>query len=354
MTPDNIPDQPDPIHQTEFSTSEPVWTFRGYELDTGNFTTAMVHFFRAEVTRANVWRQRLDATTNWAVVTTAAVLTFVFGSESVDTHSVIVLNMLLITIFLYIEARRYRYYELWSYRVRLMETDFFAAMLVPPFRPAGDWAESVAENLLQPNFPISMWEAFGRRYRRNYLWLYLLLILAWFLRITLYPDPVASWEQIMQRASLGMLSGEIFLGVGALFNVALLAIGLLTRGLHAATGEVLPRYASGTIRETDQESRRPWFRRGGQRQQYMTWIITDHAEEVAERILEDMKRGVTQLTGTGMYSGLEHDVLICALTATEIPHLKALIKEVDPGGFVIISPAQEILGRGFAPLKEKS
>ena len=35
---------------------------------TGEFANAMIHFYRAEVTRANVWRQRLDATTNWAVI----------------------------------------------------------------------------------------------------------------------------------------------------------------------------------------------------------------------------------------------------------------------------------------------
>ena len=130
---------------------EPVWTYRGYKLKTSEFVTAMVHFFRAEVTRANVWRQRLDATTNWAVVATGATLSIAFSQPNIH-HGIIILNTMLVTLFLYIEARRYRYYELWSYRVRLMETDFFAAMLVPPFHPSPDWAESLAENLLSPNF----------------------------------------------------------------------------------------------------------------------------------------------------------------------------------------------------------
>ena len=112
---------------------EPVWTYRGYRLRSSEFTTAMAHFFRAEVQRANIWRTRLDATTNWAVVSTGAALTIAFTQSS--HHGVILLNTLLITLFLYIEARRYRYYELWSSRIRLMETDFYAAMLVPPFRP---------------------------------------------------------------------------------------------------------------------------------------------------------------------------------------------------------------------------
>ena len=137
------------------TTNEPVWTYRGYQLRSSDFTTAMVHLYRGEVTRANVWRQRLDNTTNWAVITAGAAITFALGNPN-NHHGVIILNTLLITLFLYVEARRYRYYELFASRIRLMETDFFAAMLVPPFGPAADWAESLAENLLHPHFSISM------------------------------------------------------------------------------------------------------------------------------------------------------------------------------------------------------
>src|SRR5574342_214706 len=141
---------------------EPVWTYRGYQLKASEFTTAMVHLFRAEVSRANIWRMRLDTTTNWAVVTTGASISLAFTQSSIS-HIVVLLNLLLVTIFLLIETRRYRYYELWSSRVRLLETDFFAAMLVPPFQPGSDWAESLAENLLMPHFSVSMLEALGRR-----------------------------------------------------------------------------------------------------------------------------------------------------------------------------------------------
>ena len=120
-----------PEESTSGTGAEPVWTYRGYHLRASEFTTAMVHLFRAEVQRANMWRQRLDATTNWAVITTGAAITIAFSRGETE-QSVIILNTVLVTLFLYIEARRYRYYELWSYRVRLMETDFFATMLVPP------------------------------------------------------------------------------------------------------------------------------------------------------------------------------------------------------------------------------
>ena len=104
------------------------------------FNTAMVHYYRAEIQRSNIWRTRLDATTNWAVVATGAAISFALASPE-NHYAVIILNTLLVTIFLWIEARRYRYYELWAHRTRLMETDFFAAMLVPPFAPVS-WSNA--------------------------------------------------------------------------------------------------------------------------------------------------------------------------------------------------------------------
>ena len=69
---------------------EPVWTYRGYRLRSGEFVTAMVHFFRAEIQRANVWRQRLDTTTNWAVVATGATLSIAFSQSEIH-HGIIIL-----------------------------------------------------------------------------------------------------------------------------------------------------------------------------------------------------------------------------------------------------------------------
>jgi uncharacterized membrane protein len=337
----------------------PVWTFRGYELSSGEFTTAMVHLFRAEISRANVWRQRLDATTNWAVITTGAAVSFAF-SEALGHHSVILLNLLLVTLFLYIEARRYRYYELWSFRIRLMETDFFAAMLVPPFHPAPDWAESLAENLLQPHHPISMWEALGRRFRRNYLWIFAIMGLAWVLRLGLIPQPVESFADFLQRASLGPLSGTGTIVLLAVYYSVLMAIGIMTLRLYEATGEVLPSFGEVGVDLGDEEERehrrgprRAWFRPARRRRQFIALIVTDNAEAVAQAVLKDMRRGLTSLPGKGMYTGQPHSVLLCALTITEIPTLKALVRGADPRAFVIVSPAHEVLGQGFTPLEER-
>lgn len=336
---------------------EAVWTYRGYKLKTSEFVTAMVHLFRSEIQRANVWRQRLDTTTNWAVVATGATLSISFSQPNVH-HGVIILNTLLVTWFLFIEARRYRYYELWSYRVRLMETDFFAAMLVPPFHPSPEWAESLAENLLSPSFPISMWEAFGRRLRRNYLWIYLILFISWMGKSYLFPQPALNLQEFIQRGAVGPIHGVVIIALGIAYHVFLLLVAIGTVGMTKATGEVLPRFGTDNGHETHDDYQKPknlraWLYPGHRRKQFLALIITDKAKQVSERILTDLKRGVTAISGKGMYTGQDKSVLMCALTVTEVHNLKSAVAKEDPQAFVIVSPAQEILGRGFNPLAEK-
>jgi uncharacterized membrane protein len=335
---------------------EPVWTYRGYRLKTSEFVTAMVHLFRAEIQRANVWRQRLDTTTNWAVVATGATLSIAFSQPDIH-HGIIILNTLLVMWFLFIETRRYRYYELWSYRVRLMETDFYAAMLVPPFHPSPEWAESLAENLLSPRFPISIWEAFGRRLRRNYAWIFLILYASWAAKIWLFPEPVVNLDEFIRRSEVGPISGEIMIALGFGLYAALFIVGLATVSMHRATGEVLPRFGEETITAMfagDGKSRgvRHFFAPRHRRRQLMALIITARSEAVSKRIMADLGRGVTALSGKGMYTGQDRAVLICALTVTEVHNLKHAVAKEDPSAFVVVSPAQEILGRGFNPLTE--
>jgi len=336
--------------------SDYVWSFRGYRLKASEFTTAMVHFFRAEIQRANVWRSRLDTTTNWAVLTTGAAISYAFTQSG--NHVVILLNILLVTIFLMIETRRYRYYELWSYRVRLMETDFFAPMLVPPFHPSPDWAETLSESLLHPKFPISNLEAAGRRLRRNYLYIYGIVGAAWLAKLWLLPEPVYTMDQLAERAAIGPISGIVTLIIALVFCLVVILLSLLTVRLQSSAGEILPRFGAefdGTLSNVLKKERKKeaWFRPSHRRPQLLTLIITDNQDLVSSRIIKEMGRGVTALSGKGMYTGVMHPLLLCALTVTEIPHLKALVADVDPKAFVIVMPATEVLGYGFQPLDEK-
>jgi uncharacterized membrane protein len=330
---------------------EPVWKFRGYELRPSEFTTAMVHYYRAEIQRSNTWRNRLDATTNWAVISTGATLSFALSSP--DNHfGVIILNTLLVTLFLWIEARRYRYYELWSLRARLVETDFFAAMLVPPFSPHAEWAESLADSLLNPEFPITMLEAIGRRLRRNYMFIYLILGLAWMMKIYLHPFPASSWEQFVSRAALGSISGQTVFMAGVIFTGFMALLALFTIRLSQTSGEVLPKFDFADVEgdTTPLKNRFPQLRK---RRQLLVWIITDKPAEIGKTILARMARGVTAMSGTGMYTNQPHTILMVAVTTTEVAELKTIVQSADPNAFVVVNPARDIFGKGFQELKDE-
>jgi uncharacterized membrane protein len=206
------------------------------------FNTAMIHFYRGEVQRSNTWRNRLDTTTNWAVLTAGATLSFVFSSPS-NPHFVIPINSILVAIFLLMEARRYRYYEIWSSRVRVLETGYFAHLLLPDSRPADEsWAEHLAADLTTPHFTITEWEAVGRRLRRNYLWIFALLALSWNLKVYLHPLAARDFDAFIDRASVGIVPGWIVFAIGVVFNAAIAIFAVGTVRLREATGEVLPKH----------------------------------------------------------------------------------------------------------------
>lgn len=205
------------------------------------FNTAMAHFYRGEVQRANTWRNRLDTTTNWAVLTAAGTLSFAF-SAAANPHFVILINSVLVAFFLYMEARRYRYYEIWSSRVRVIETGYFAQMLAPGSAPDEEWADHLAADLLTPHFTISMSEAIGRRLRRNYLWIFVLLAASWNLKVYLHPIPAIHFSQFVDRAAVGLVPGWFVVWVGIIFNAAVVVFAIATVRLREATGEVLPRH----------------------------------------------------------------------------------------------------------------
>ena len=79
----------------------------------------------------------------------------------------------------------------------------------------------------------------------------------------------------------------------------------------------------------------------------LLYIISDHPETIAKRLLEDLDVGVTYLEGVGGYSGKEKQVIFCVLRKPMSPKAEAIVKEEDPRAFMIITNATEIYGEGY-------
>jgi uncharacterized membrane protein len=190
--------------------------------DRSDFLSLMGHAYRGELGRTTSWRTRIDRTTNWAVVLTATLLTWAFSAAE-RPHYVLLVGIGMVTIFLGIEARRYRTYDIWRSRVRLLEENVFANALDPEGVEQSNWRELLSEDLREPTIKTPAIEAVARRLRRVYLPLLTVLIGAWIARLTVF---AASETGPVEAAAVGRIPGEAVLAVVGAFYAGLLAVGL--------------------------------------------------------------------------------------------------------------------------------
>jgi len=80
------------------------------------------------------------------------------------------------------------------------------------------------------------------------------------------------------------------------------------------------------------------------------FIISDHSDVIAQRLMAELERGVTAFDGKGMYSGTSRKVLLCVVNRFESMQLRRIVFSIDPSAFVIANKAHEVLGEGFKSL----
>ncbi len=199
-------------------------------------TNTLTHYYRGELGRMTSWRDRIDRTSNWAITVVAALLS-VSLSTPTSHHGVLLFGMMLITLLLMIEARRYRFFDVYRSRVRQLERHYFAQILAPQAELSSDWAQPIAASLRSPRLLLSYAEAAQRRLRRNYCWMYAILLLAWILKISTprlqtngsVQEMPHSWSYIIENAALGPMPGEAVIILVAVFY-AFVLYGAVRRG----------------------------------------------------------------------------------------------------------------------------
>jgi len=189
----------------------------------------LVHFYRATVMHADIWRQRLDATTNWAVVTTAGLTSFAFATPA-HPHFMLLIAFAFNMFFLVMESRRYQVYDLWRDRIRRMNHWIVA----PQLDPNHPWDnEEVATELarlardLGSTLPLmTLLEAIGYRIRRNYGFITFMVSGAWLLKLYVHPGLAVSLDEFVNRAQTGVIPGSLLLGIvlGILGVIAFLGL----------------------------------------------------------------------------------------------------------------------------------
>lgn len=183
--------------------------------------TFFAHLYRAEVSRSTAWRTRLDTTTNWAITSAAAVASLSFSRQA--HHVMLLAGIALVTVFLWVEARRYRYYDLWARRVRLIETGY----VVPRLRREGvpvDFHSQYATELSKPRLRVSALDSLSFRLRRTYAPILVLLLGAWVVKLDMHPTQARTFAELVERAHIGPVPGAV---VWASWVLVLIAGALL-------------------------------------------------------------------------------------------------------------------------------
>jgi uncharacterized membrane protein len=195
---------------------------------------ALAHLYRGEIYRSTIWRTRLDNTTNWAVVTLGIALSITFSRRDASPLPLLLAGVLCI-VFLIFEARRYRYFNVWRARARWMEKNFYAPLLAgEDVMPNADWRQVLALDYLEPRHHITFARAIGRRLRRNYIWILGIQTVAYYGKIAIDPTPITSLSELVQRASLGPIPGELILLGGVIFTVGWITFAIVTLFLDRA------------------------------------------------------------------------------------------------------------------------
>jgi uncharacterized membrane protein len=202
-----------------------------------DYVTTMSHFYRGEISRIMAWRARLDATTTWAITTTTTIFTVAFSFRDVP-HIIFFFNICIVSIMLWIEARRYRFYDAFRARVRMLEAHFLVPMVAQNTQMLhGEWEKLVCEDLLLPSFKISKLEAVGRRMKRNYIFIYLVILAAWVAKIFMHAQtPIQSASAFYRALAVHGLPSW---SVAILFLVTFCSVMAITFYVaRKTTGEV--------------------------------------------------------------------------------------------------------------------
>ena len=122
--------------------------------DIHRFITTVAHFHRAEIGRMAGWRDRVDRTSNWAITVVAAMLSLSLSSPTAH-HGVLLFAMLLVLLLLSIEARRYRFFDVYRAASASSSGTTFRGSSRPPRSAEDDWIRLLGEVLREPHFLMS-------------------------------------------------------------------------------------------------------------------------------------------------------------------------------------------------------
>ena len=126
--------------------------------------------------------------------------------------------------------------------------------------------------------------------------------------------------------------------VGFAVNCVIMLLSAALFGLKLAVLTLISMYVAANITDKVVE---------GFNRRKTIFIVSYNTDEIVEAILHEVGRGVTILNGVGAFTRQEKKVIFVVVNLTQIAKIKSLVHAADPGAFMIVADAAEVMGRGF-------
>jgi len=178
-------------------------------LKANELNISLIHLYRGELSKAVVYRRRLDQTCNWAITISSAMMGFSFSNHTLP-HWVYAVILFQVIVFLVLDTRRYAVYQACKQRVRIMELGYYCGVILPAcWTPSTaetsqrqraeaipetiGWERRLHDVLVRGRSPLSFWHAAVLRFRRVYAWIMLSVLIGWHVKMYVEDALDARW-----------------------------------------------------------------------------------------------------------------------------------------------------------------
>ena len=76
-------------------------------------------------------------------------------------------------------------------------------------------------------------------------------------------------------------------------------------------------------------------------------IVTDKPDDISERVINNLQRGVTSWQIKGQYTGVDRTMLYVTIARSQVRDLKDAVSHADPNAFIVIGMGHAAYGAGF-------
>ncbi len=127
-------------------------------------------------------------------------------------------------------------------------------------------------------------------------------------------------------------------------NTIVIIISLFVYGLQLSLYSLIAVFISGKTSDLITE---------GPKSVRAFYIISSNPDELCFKLINVLHRGATSFEAYGKYSGNHIQVIMCLVSAYQVPMLKQIVYETDPNAFLFSVSVKEAMGKGFHKLEKR-